>query len=285
MTRDELIQRLMVGNFSLSFSKLRAFTVSPDYFIRYCLRETKRTKAMRFGSMLHCLVLEPNRFSEFYATVPDGVKLNTNEGREAFFAFLAQTAGERMSDFETELGRAATFRDYKALAEWLELSQGIEFVNNTDRDNSHRMAEAILSDPRAAEIINTATDLEQAVDFDLAGWKWRGKIDIRTGGDIADLKKVKDADPRNRSLRWNLADDGYFVQQYVYRHALGEPGENRVVCVDENCQVSVLKIGFETMLQAEAEFHKTMTAFEKCRFLGDWGRSFGFWSETGEFEI
>lgn len=283
--RAALLESLANGTFRMSFSKLRAFTVSPDYFIRYCLRETKRTKAMRFGSMLHCLVLEPHAFREQYAIMPEGVKLNTNEGKEAFFSFLQETAGEKMADFQTELGREATFRDYKALADWLELSQGIEFVNNADRDKMQGMAQAILNDPRAAEIIETASEFEKEVDFDFAGWQWRGKIDILTGSNIADLKKVKDADPRNRSLKWQLADDGYFIQQYIYRQAIGELGANRVICVDENYQVSVLWLGEETMLQAEMEFNKTLAAFERCRFLGLWERSFGFWAEDGEFQI
>jgi len=282
--RAELIAAIEAKRFRLSFSKLSAFMVSPDYFIRYALKETKRTKAMRFGSMLHCLVLEPDKFGEFYAVMPDGVKLNTNEGREAYFDFLRGIAGD-LAPFEADLGRAATFRDYKALAEFLELTRGIEFVDNTARHQSHEMAYAILSDPRAAEIINNATDTELAVDFELDGWQWRGKIDIVNGSHIADLKSVRNADPRRRNLKWELKDDGYFLQQYIYRRAIGQPGENRVICVDGDCQVSVVRLGNETMMQAEADFNRVMAAFERCRFKEEWSRSFGFWEDSGEFEF
>lgn len=285
--RAALLESLENGTFRMSFSKHRAFLVSPDYFIRYCLRETSRTKAMRFGSTLHCLVLEPNRFSECYALMPDGVKLNESSGRVKLFDAMSKLPyWEQLSnEFSAENARDLEPKDFRWALDWSELHSGMEWVNNADRDKSHRMAEAILRDPRAAEIIETATSYEKEVDFELAGWQWRGKIDILTGSHIADLKKVKDADPRNRSLKWQLADDGYFVQQYIYRQAIGEPGENRVICVDENYQVSVLRLGEETMMQAEMEFNKTLAAFERCRFLDLWERSFGFWAEDGEFQI
>ncbi len=283
MTKTELLAALSAGKYPMSFSKLRAFETSPDYFVRYCLRETKRTKAMRFGSMLHCLVLEPDAFSKQYAVMPDGVKLNTNEGREAFFEFLKSVA--EVTEFEAALGRSATFRDHKAFADHIELAHGIEFVNNTDKAKAFAQAEAILSDKRAAAIVSEASELEKFVEFELAGFAWRGKIDILNGGDIADLKTVADADPRGRKLYWKLRDEGYFLQQHIYRAALGVPGENRIICVDGEFQVSVVRLGQDTTLEAEADFNKLITAFRLCQFQDLWAQSFGFWSEDGEFNV
>ena len=82
-----------------------------------------------------------------------------------------------------------------------------------------------------------------------------------------------------------MKDDGYFLQQYIYRRAIGQPGENRVICVDGDCQVSVVRLSEETMMQAESDFNRVMAAFERCRFTGEWGRSFGFWEDSGEFEF
>jgi hypothetical protein len=57
-----IISGLMSGESHLSYSSLKAFKKSPIDFINYKMGKKETTDAMLFGSMLHCLVLEPQDF-------------------------------------------------------------------------------------------------------------------------------------------------------------------------------------------------------------------------------
>ena len=73
--RDEkvkdLLHDLLSGAKSLSYSSLKNFAESPEMFIQYCLQERKQTDAMLFGTIVHCLVLEPMEFDKRYFVLDD----------------------------------------------------------------------------------------------------------------------------------------------------------------------------------------------------------------------
>ena len=54
----------------LSVSALKAFNRSPNHYIQYLTGPRKASKAMAFGSALHCAVLEPDEFDSRYALAP-----------------------------------------------------------------------------------------------------------------------------------------------------------------------------------------------------------------------
>lgn len=73
------------ANDAVSTSKLKTFMESAyAYFRQYVCKDCKReeTDAMRFGSMFHEYVLKPELFTSHYVELPDGVKANTNAGKE-----------------------------------------------------------------------------------------------------------------------------------------------------------------------------------------------------------
>ncbi|MBT7493497.1 MAG: hypothetical protein HN704_18010, partial [Bacteroidetes bacterium] len=65
----EVIDKIVKRQFHLSASSLKSFKQSPKAFIDYKLKEWKQTDAMLSGSMVHCLILEPEEFEKRYITL------------------------------------------------------------------------------------------------------------------------------------------------------------------------------------------------------------------------
>ena len=68
---DEIISKLMRHETHLSFSSLKCFGENPKAFIDYKLKTITPTPAMVYGSMMHCLVLQPELFEQRYFVLDD----------------------------------------------------------------------------------------------------------------------------------------------------------------------------------------------------------------------
>jgi len=70
----------------VSNSGLSLLKESPELYWQMINGEYKRpvTKAMEFGTLVHCLVLESSKFSERYYILPEGIDRRTNAGRAAY---------------------------------------------------------------------------------------------------------------------------------------------------------------------------------------------------------
>src|SRR5688572_30277110 len=99
-----LIESLMSGEGHLSFSSLKAFADSPSSFLEYKLAKPEPTDAMLFGSMLHCLILEPQDFDKRYLCLDDadicnsigGAKPRATKAYKEWKAIAIAEAGERL---------------------------------------------------------------------------------------------------------------------------------------------------------------------------------------------
>jgi exodeoxyribonuclease VIII len=83
MTLEDLNQR------PLSYSSLKAFSISPKHFINYRNKPKETTPALTYGQALHCMLLEPQEFNDTFTIMPS-VDKRTKEGKEIFAAFPTQ---------------------------------------------------------------------------------------------------------------------------------------------------------------------------------------------------
>lgn len=89
---------------AVSASKLRTFARKPGgaqlYHQKYVAKtlEREESDAMRFGSALHCAVLEPEKLSERYCTRPAGIDRRTTAGKIAYAQFEAANQGKTILD-------------------------------------------------------------------------------------------------------------------------------------------------------------------------------------------
>ena len=76
----------------LSYSSLKEFAKSPRHYLDYLNRKKETTPAMQFGSMVHCLLLQPDKFDTQFAIMPT-IDKRTKDGKEAYNKFLEEAVG------------------------------------------------------------------------------------------------------------------------------------------------------------------------------------------------
>lgn len=85
---------------AVSASKLRTFARNPGgpqlYYQKYILRALpdEPSEAKSYGTALHCAILEPQKFSDTVAVLPEGIDRRTKAGKDAYVAFEALSAGK-----------------------------------------------------------------------------------------------------------------------------------------------------------------------------------------------
>ncbi len=76
----------------LSYSSIKEFQKSPRHYLEYInTQRTAPTDATKLGSMVHCMILQPNLFNEQFVIAPD-VNKRTNAGKEEWATFCSQHA-------------------------------------------------------------------------------------------------------------------------------------------------------------------------------------------------
>jgi hypothetical protein len=97
----------------LSCSGYKAFKVSPKYY-KSGAWKAKDTAALRFGSLVHCMVLEPDMAELRYAVAPD-VDRRTKDGKAEWAAFEQVNQGKIIvakSDLEIAMRVMEAARPY-----------------------------------------------------------------------------------------------------------------------------------------------------------------------------
>ena len=152
---DSLIARLMSHETHLSYSALKAFKDSPNDFIQYKFREKKQTDAMAFGSLVHCLILEPQEFENRYAILED-------------FDICCQIGGAKP-------------RATKAYKEWKEvflMDIGDKIVvSQEDYSTALSISNGVKNNRASAKILNQFTYKEQPIEWYYKNFKFLGFID------------------------------------------------------------------------------------------------------------
>jgi len=170
----------------LSYSKLKAFSKSPNHLLQYLNRQQETTPAMLKGSALHCMVLEPEEYRRRYGTAPQ-VDRRTKEGKAIYNTFL-------------------------------EDNQGKEILPYNDYEEVLKMAEAVYNNTLAMELLNS-TEKELELEKEYRGVTLRGFVDFKGIGFIGDLKTTSDASPKAFTRdSYNLL---YHLQAAVYCELTG----------------------------------------------------------------
>jgi len=179
----------------ISNSMLNVLKTSPQEFDqRFISRTTEApeaTPAMRFGTLIHCMALEPECFHERFIIKPSGMDRRTKEGKEAYSDLIA--SGKEIIESE----------DYKVA------------YNCVRALNAHDQVSSIL-DPKT---LPTDRLIEERVDFDFNGVPMRSKQDLILPSInlIIDVKTTQAANPIDFAK--SVASYGYARQAALYQHA------------------------------------------------------------------
>ena len=147
----------------LSVSALKAFKRSPNHYIQYLSGPRTQSKAMAFGSAIHCALLEPNLFDDRYVVSPKFDK-RTKAGKERALTFAAQNTEKSI-------------------------------IQQDEWDNLVLVRDAVRATPEAMDLLRDAVAFEQVRQEPIMGIPFKGIADIVGPYWVADLKTTRDASP------------------------------------------------------------------------------------------
>lgn len=194
----------------------------------------KSSQALQLGNLFHKWLLEPEKVAGSFHIKPQGIKLNTIEGKiwkfihsEADPSVVELQAG--LSDLfrncqeanfnEACMDELATFwkkisKQHKTLIEAAKPAR--PFVDEQDISDTRGMVESVLADPGITQYITGAQPEVTLTATDRAGVKRKGRLDLfkRTDTVIVDFKRAISADPEDFVKA--AYDHGYFIRGAFY---------------------------------------------------------------------
>lgn len=228
---------------ALNYSGLKELLFkSPLHYRNYIEAKTEPTKALRIGSYIHSLVLEPEKTKEKFAVAPE-VDRRTKDGKQVWEAFCAGAEGKTI-------------------------------LTSDEGEESRLIAESVKAS--VPGILDCFTVTEAMFTVTLDGIQLKSALDaIGSDGYIYDLKTTEDASPRGflaaiRAYRYNLQAHFY---RTVYHLETGViPAGFRFIAVEKSppYAVAVYTIGPELMSYAVADFEKGLKLYKSCVDLDEW---------------
>lgn len=251
---DRIVQGLMSHEDHLSYSSISAFKNSPRTFIDYKLGVKDDTDSMQYGSMLHCLVLEPDDFFNRYHIIEDLEIFN-------------------------QIGGAKP-RATKAYKEWYQDAVGKagekQIVETNDYLSAKIAAENIRTNRASAKILNMATEREKPLDWEFKNFKFKGFIDGDGERLIFDLKTCTDASPQK--FQREIMQRGYYMQAAMYLCGLGQVKDCYIIACDRKNGVSVHKMESKLIEHGATEFNEILDKFNHCILTDAFDQSHDFHS-------
>ncbi len=252
---DNIVHRLMSHEDHLSYSSISAFKNSPRKFIDYKTGVKDETDAMLYGSMLHCLVLEPDDFFNRYHIIED-------------------------LDICNQIGGAKP-RATKVYKEWYQTAlqeAGEKKIVETNDYHAARIAAANVTNNRAsAKILSMADQREKPLDWEFKNFKFKGFIDGDGEKIIFDLKSCPDASPQK--FQREIMQRGYYMQAAMYLCGLGQVKDSYIIAVDKLNGVSVHKLENKLIEHGATEYNEILDKFNHCILTDAFDQSHDFWSD------
>ncbi len=193
---------------AVNFSSLKYMSVSPRMY-RYRLTHPEPRKASWvLGGAIHCMVLEPEKFSDRYvvlddATLKDCAPSRSSKEGKAILSAHPEWSTDKMSSGEYQAACVATAYPGR------EAITGRQFdicVASRDAIREHRVASGLLRGGVAEESI-TWVDRE-------TGLRCKGRLDYLRPDLIVDLKSSRDPSPSK--FERDAVNYGYAAQVAFY---------------------------------------------------------------------
>lgn len=228
---------------ALNYSGSKELLKSPAHFHLYASAPRESTKALRLGSYVHALVLEPEKARTAFAIAP-------------------------VCDRRTKDGKAT----YEAFASALE--PGATILSNEEAAEAHKIAAAAMGCIERHGFKFKHTELMFMANF--MDCPIKSAIDAvgESDGYLYDLKTCEDASPSGflkavRAYRYNLQANFY---KAAYQAGFKEHVQGfRFICVEkETLQTAVYELGPDLMAYGYADFIKAVEAYKTCSASGEW---------------
>jgi len=231
----------------ISKSSLDKINKSPLHYKHNLEHPMVSTPAMKLGSLVHAVILEPSEVEARYAVAPQ-VDKRTKAGKATYAEFLLESEGKIV-------------------------------VSEDDMDTACAMKDAIIQHQLASTLMCQTGDVEQAIysiDPDLQVLK-RGKIDklCHNAKMIIDLKTTADGSPQG--FQSSVFKFNYHTQVAYYMDMCKEIGVDierfLFVVVEKTAPyaVSVHELDQEAIELGRQQYKRNLQTLVNCEMSGEWG--------------
>jgi len=240
---DMLISRDFIEKRPLSYSSLKQFRKSPAHYIYY-LQVRKKTPAMDLGSVVDCLVLEPEQFNSRFIVL-EKPNLRKKENKEAW---------------ENKLIEAS--------------KKGLTVIDTDTYITAQICQQSIYDNAEAMRYINAKTAVQNTIYWrdPKTGLKNVSKIDLEAvmGNEhfIVDLKTTNNGEPEQfikqaAQLDYELQAGGYTLA-YRYKRFLFPYFLFLTVETQPPFNVTLMFCDDKYIERAQDEYKGTLLAFNNC---------------------
>lgn len=235
------------SHIALSRSALWTFKDLPyKYWHKYLSGEYEgenATEAMILGSLLHTMILEPEKFDTEYVVMP---KMN-------------RTTKQGKMDYE----------------EFLKTANGRTIVKDEHYQLGCKMLSSVYEDETARKILEGA-EKEKSIFFkdEKTGLLCKARPDAWNGIIIADIKTTLDAS--YRAFQNDAYKNGYFLQagmMYEATKAVGRPFKKFIfICVEKKppYTMAMYMLDDEALQFGIDMFRKLLDRFAECKEKNEW---------------
>jgi exodeoxyribonuclease VIII len=229
----------------LSYSSLKEFAKSPSHYIHYVLAKREPSKEMALGSMVHCLILQPDEFNKQFAVSPS-VDRRTSEGKAKYAEFVSQSEG-----------KTVVFED--------------------DLELANQISYRVLFNDTIQSYLRQCDSFEHEFKLELNGLPVRGFIDGISNDFTIELKTTSDANPETfmRDF-WNRK---YYLQAGIYYLATGVKPMYIVAETKAPYNYFICHIEDEYIEMGVKEAHSLTEKFNECMSLSAWNTGYEFMAE------
>lgn len=236
ITIEQLIER------PLSYSSLKEFAKSPRHYLDYLNRKKETTPAMLFGSMVHCLLLEPHKFNTKFAIMPT-IDRRTKDGKEAYNKFVEE-------------------------------SEGKDVVMDNDYNDAKALTDNVLSNPELRKYINNCHQFEQEFRAEMWGLPVRGFFDGVAQDYILEVKTTMDASPDN--LIRDFYNRQYHMQAGLYNMISEKPIKYLIIETKGPYDAYIADATENYIKKGQQLFSDTIVSFSNCMKQGAWTKGYEY---------
>lgn len=282
---DEIRGEIERRETTLSFSSIKAFSISPFHFVRYKIASRMKrdvgTPAQIFGDLFDCITTTPDETDYRFVVEPNGGGFGSHAALDILIEFYGITGIPEKAKVDEKKAAVTTVRE----------SSKKRIVTQKQMDLAQALKNRLYRNESAGRYMNRLTSTQVAVEFSAFGWNWKSKFDGESDTEVIDLKlMMQDASfetaQRNmRKLRYNWQGALYTIGARQGRKKFYN------ICLDGSMGVSVIHISKHELLKAWYQIEETVADFERCIYEGldnpgIWFSSYDFFApRNGVFEF
>ena len=238
-------------------SSLKKILISPAHYQAALKDRLIPTPAMQMGTAAHCLILDGQAaFDGAYVKKPDGIKLNTKEGKE-----WKASVGRK-----TVLAAGGKDDPWGSVHGMAESLSRLEWYQGTYASDSH-------APPTEAEYIKRN---EVSIYWDELGVRCKARLDsvLVEEGIVLDLKTTDSVDPE--TFMKKVVNLGYDFQAAYYARAAqmayGKPFRFIFAAVERKAPytVDLFEVTPDMMAEGMYKVDKALKVYADCVASGEW---------------